>query len=65
MHGKGNYLLLIVQSMFAQAAKSAQETNAINNQVNKCSERSMEVKPALLGNYDRPTDRQTERAIGK
>ena len=29
---------------------------------NKCSERSMEVKlPALLGNYDRPTNRRTNQ----
>ena len=32
---------------------------------NKCSDRSMEVKlPALLGNYDRPTDRRTDRVKG-
>ena len=31
-----------------------------------CSCKSMEVKlPALQGSYDRPTDRQTDRIIGK
>ena len=33
---------------------------------NKCSDRSMEVKlPALLGNYERQTDRPTDGFLGK
>ena len=34
---------------------------------NKCFDRSMDVKQlsALLGNYDRPTDRPTDRVIEK
>ena len=38
------------------------ELSNLGSRLNKCSYRSMEVKPpALLGNYDRPTDRPTNQ----
>ena len=42
------------------------EFDPLTIQCNKCSDGSMEVKlPALLENYDRPTDRRTDGLTGK
>ena len=38
----------------------------VNTILNKCSDRSMRVKrPAILGDYDRPTNRTTDRLTGR
>ena len=45
--------------------KNVQLIEILNQAVNKCSDRSMEVKlPALIGNYDRKTNQQTNGQTG-
>ena len=53
------------ESVAHQEEHAVQERDGLigfSSLLNKCSDRSMEVLlPALLGNYDRPTDQPTDR----
>ena len=55
---------LIITTLFAEITFELPTYKFSEIHTNKCSDRSIEVKlPALLGNYDRPTDRPGIREV--